>query len=233
MHLIEGEDPREAIRVQEIEGLPQEIIMSTSDTKLFRGPRREVYAHYEGWLIRKLVPYAKRARSVVDLGCGYGFFLSLLKDALVRKVPLYGGDFSPAAVHLAQALNRNDEFFCVWPFDFLGNGRCIPLESADAPCLVFTSYAIHQLPTAQPAIDVLTFHRKKIGCVITFEPEEDYFGNTLLGLLRHRYGQVNGYSANTIRLLRERDDVEIERIIPNAMGVNALLPGTLCIWKFR
>jgi hypothetical protein len=79
---------------------------------------------------------------------------------------------------------------------------------------------------------VLHRYRERIAAVVTFEPEDELFGGSLLGLMRLRYQQLNDYSADVLRELRARDDVEVETVVPNLIGVNALLPGTLAVWRF-
>ena len=55
----------------------------------------------------------------------------------------------------------------------------------------------------------------------------------LLGLLRRRYMQLNHYSWDLIEVLERRGDVEVLELEPNAIGPNALLPGSIAVWRFR
>lgn len=167
-------------------------------------------------------------RSVVDLGCGYGSLLFRFIASL-PDVQLLGGDLSLEAVVLGEELFGDT--ISLYPFDFYDCNYEV-LERADAPVAVLTSYALHQLPSARNVVRVLDQYREKIAMVMCLEPEEDHFGDGLLGLLRRRYGQVNGYSADLLRVLGARDDVEVTSI-PNVVGANALLPGTFSVWRFR
>ncbi len=55
-------------------------------------------------------------------------------------------------------------------------------------------------------------------------------GGSLLGMPL-LYQHVNDYSADLLRVLRARGDAEIETVVLDAIGANALLPGTLAIWR--
>lgn len=165
--------------------------------------------------------------SVVDLGCGYGYFLWRLRQASTAKLVVAGGETNGTARAIAQRLlpERVEWFTFEHNYEILRN--CVPEP------VVVTSYALHQLPTAAPVLDALSYWRDKITEVVCFEPEEDYFGGGLLGRLRRLYGRANDYSADLIRCLDRRDDVEILDIHPNVVGANALLPGTITVWRFK
>jgi SAM-dependent methyltransferase len=170
------------------------------------------------------------AASVVDLGCGYGYLLARLRPLLGRHVELRGGEISSSAVALAERLHRGDDLLSVGFFDF-HNSRCGVLDAAKAPCVVVTSYALHQLATAAPAIRMLSHYASKIAAVVSLEPEEDFFGGSPLGKARLRYQREHDYSADLLRCVKDWG-AEIETIVPNAVGANALLPGTLGVWRF-
>jgi SAM-dependent methyltransferase len=177
------------------------------------------------------VAEAADAATVVDLGCGYGYLLARLR-AVLAGVELRGGEYASSGVELARRLHQADEQITVERFDFLSPDPCRPMERARAPVVVVTAFALHQLPSSAPAVEVLHRYRERIAAVVTFEPEDELFGGSLLGLMRLRYQQLNDYSADVLRELRARDDVEVETVVPNLIGVNALLPGTLAVWRF-
>ena len=181
--------------------------------------------------IEHVARVAVHAATVVDLGCGYGYLLARLRS-LLDDIELRGGEYAPTAVALAQRLYRSDDRLTVEGFDFLSSGPCPSLEAARPPAVVVTAFALHQLPSAAPAVALLHRYRDRIASVVTFEPEDELFGGSLLGLLRLRYQEVNDYSADLLRTLRARDDVEIETVVPNVIGANALLPATLAVWRF-
>lgn len=169
--------------------------------------------------------------SILDLGCGYGYLLKKVRDWLSDPY-LYGFDGSSLAVELGERLCRDDPNFTIVKGDL--NSDSYPLlEVAPKPVIVTHSYALHQLDSAGTVVDTLSRYREKIHCVVSFEPEENEFGDDLLGLMRSRYGEMNGYSADILRVLRARSDVQIQVLNPNAFGQNALLPATLVVWRFK
>lgn len=175
-----------------------------------------------------LRPEAFLAGRVVDLGCGYGYLLSQM--SVFPRLELRGGELVDAGRTLASLLDTNSRLG-IEQFDFLSD-VCWPLERMTFPAVVTTSYALHQLESARPAVELLARYREKIAAVVNLEPEEDHFGDGLLGLLRKRYGMVNGYSADLLRVLGERDDVTVDVVEPAIVGPNALLPATLTVWRF-
>lgn len=177
-------------------------------------------------LMKYLRPEAMLVGSVVDLGCGYGYLLHRLRRAVNDSVELWGGELTKPGVELGNLLGAT-----IWRCDLLTDA-CAPLEHVPGPSVVTTSYVFHQLESARPAIDLLAKYREKIEVVINLEPEEDHFGAGLLGLLRRRYGQINDYSADLNRVLAGRNDVKIEVVEPAVVGANALLPGTITVWRF-
>jgi SAM-dependent methyltransferase len=184
---------------------------------------RSEHAH-----LRRIGHHLDGIKTVVDLGCGYGYLLKRIQRMYPScTATLRGGDVSPRAVALANS-------FGLWAdvFSFL-EGDCEPLADAEPPVLVVTAYALHQLPSAAPAVALLSRYRDKIATVVSLEPEEAFFGSGLLGLLRHAYGKANDYSADLLRVLNDRGDVWIDHHVPNAIGANALLPGTISAWRFR
>lgn len=177
----------------------------------------------------------RNPRKVLDLGCGYGYLLWYLRRLLGPDAYLIGGDSSGAAMSAFERLLVDDQRTSFSEFSFAGLRH--PIFEVNDPAvgsaLVVTSFALHQLPSAAPVLDVLSYYRNQIETVVCFEPEEDEFGSGMLGQLRRLYGRTNGYSADLLRCLDKRDDVEIEKVYPNVIGANALLPATLSVWRFK
>lgn len=232
--LLDARDERgggdyDLVRRLELGERADEVAMSLGD-RLYAATLSEAMEASLACLMTTLRPEALLARGAIDLGCGYGYLLHRLKELTRGMVELRGGELVPSGVELA---HRLDPTVPVEPFDFYSD-TCAPLENADERRMVVTtSYALHQLRSAQPAVDLLAKYRKRIAVVVNLEPEEDHFGEGLLGLLRKRYGRYHNYSADLGRVLRERDDVEIDYVMPAAVGANALLPGTITVWRFR
>lgn len=181
--------------------------------------------------VSTLLPYlrteAMLTGSVLDLGCGYGYLLHRLRECTKGEIRLRGGELTHAGVLLGQRLGLD-----ISRVDFFTQSAIDYLERLPEPTVITTSFTLHQLPTAAPVVEMLSRYREKITGVVCLEPEEDYFGDGLLGLLRKRYGRLCDYSADLIRVLKERKDVAIDLIDENAIGANALLPGTVSVWNF-
>lgn len=167
------------------------------------------------------------ARSVVDLGCGWGSLLS----ALPRSLSLYGTEASPSGEVVARLLCR--EYAQIYRHDLASQDLCLALAAAPAPVVATTSFVCHYLPSARYAIEHIAQWREKVAAVVTFEPEADDFGFGLLALLRRSYVRARGYSADAKAVLRARDDVQILETTRCAVGANALLPGSLTTWRFK
>lgn len=204
-----------------------EIALSRGE-RLYVGTLEEAMETSLTTLIRILLPHVLLVGEAVDLGCGYGYQLHRLKQLADDRVVLRGGELSQIAIDLANDLDPDLD---VVPFDFYGED-CPPLKRVNRPCVVTTSYTLHQLTSARPAIELLAKHREKIDVVVNLEPEEGHFGDGLLGLLRRRYGEIHGYSADLVRVLSSRDDVKIDVCEPSVVGANALLPATITVWRF-
>lgn len=205
----------------------REVAMSIGPA-LYALPLERAMARSEEVHLNQLGRHLQGIRTVVDLGCGYGHLLSRFRLMYPTcAADLRGGDISPTAVRLAQRFGIQAD-----TFSFLDD-VCAPLDHAQPPVLVVTAYALHQLPSAAPAVRLLARYRDKIAAVVCLEPEADFFGDGLLGLLRHAYGRANDYSADLLRVLEARGDTRVLYYVQNAIGANALLPGTISAWKFR
>lgn len=217
----------EDVRALELRAVDGGTVLSRG-SHLYEASIKEAMEASVAHLMSYLRPEAMLTGGVVDLGCGYGYLLHRLRKAVPDGVRLMGGEFHGSAVELAGYLGLD-----VFRYDFFDSIRDALWKEVEAPMVVTTSYVLHQLPSAWHAVEQLSRYREKIALVVSLEPEEDHFGDGLLGLLRRRYGQLNGYSADLGRVLRQRDDVEIELEDPAAVGMNALLPATVTIWRFR
>lgn len=158
---------------------------------------------------------------ICELGCGYGYNLSYLKDI----AEAYGGEYSINAVKLAQQLGID-----VQPFNYyqLDDYQLIRDSS-----LILTSHSIEQLPSAKSFIEHLAQHRDQVTTVVHFEPTALAARSSLVGLLRNRYMQLNDYNQDLLDLLKKRADIEILEFTPDVIGLNPLNSTCLIIWRFR
>ncbi len=162
-----------------------------------------------------------RPARICELGCGYGYNLSYLKDI----AEVYGGEYSSNAVKLSQRLGIDVELFNYY-------------QSADYQLirdksLIFTSHSIEQLPSAKSFIEHLAQHRNRVTAVVHFEPTVLATRTSLVGILRNRYLEINDYNRDLVNLLQHRSDIEILEFTPDLIGLNPLNSTCLIIWRFR
>ncbi|MEX0696128.1 MAG: methyltransferase domain-containing protein [Dongiaceae bacterium] len=171
-----------------------------------------------------------RSATVVELGCGFGALLwHLAKRFPGRRY--VGGEYAESAITLARELYATTPEIAVEKFNFYDPDYAV-LEAAEAPVTVFTSQAIEQLPSAAHVLDVIARYRDKIAAVFHLEPAYDLYDDTLLGLMRRRYIEINDYNRDLIRELRRRSDLRIVRIEPDVLGWNPFNALALVHWEF-
>ncbi len=171
-------------------------------------------------------------RTIVELGCGYGYNLwRLLPAARGRK--LAGGDFAENAVRLAASLYRSHPEIAVRHFDFYDEDSYRFLETLVPPLLIFTCYALELLPSIGRVFDILSRHAPAIATVVHFEPVYQFHEDSkLLEQMRRRYFEVNDYNRDFFPVLQARRDVRIARVTPSVYGVNPLNPMAIVQWSF-
>jgi hypothetical protein len=194
----------------------------------------DAWSQYCQLLVDRLGPDTARAATVVELGAGYGYngYLLSRESANMRFL---GGDYSPNAVVLAARLferhrlgnHREVEFNFYEPatYDRL-------LDLAEPPVLVFTAGAVEQVPAAGVIIDNLRRHRERIAAVLHFEPAYELHDDSLLGLMRRRYAEVNDYNRDLLSVLRSRPDIHITHALPDVFGLPPLNPISIIRWEF-
>ncbi len=193
----------------------------------------EAIAYYADLIANAIAGDVERADLVVELGCGYGYQLWNLWKRFPHK-SYAGGEFTAKGVEVAQRLFQSVPSIRVEQMDLCAE-RYSPLESVAgrSRVVVFTAYSVEDVPSAAHVISVLAKYRDSILRVFHFEPTPELHGDSLLGLLRRRYSQVNGYNQNLVSDLRARTDVELLRVEANVFGLNPLNPFSVLEWRFR
>lgn len=154
-----------------------------------------------------------------ELGCGYGYNLSLLDGER------YGGEFSANAVALGKKLGADVSAFNYYrPSDF-------DLIRPDST--VFTVHSLEQIPDAAQVVDNFAAKRDRIRYVVHLEPTFVPSRRTLPGLIRNRYIELNDYNRNLLAVLHGRPDVEILEERHDVMGLNPLNSTNVICWGFR
>jgi SAM-dependent methyltransferase len=189
-----------------------------------------VLARFEAFVVERLAMAARGCRSIVELGCGYGYNLHRLRRVLPDRAYL-GGDIAPTAVQLARRLFAED-CVSVVEFDYYADDYTL-LRDVEGPVLVFTCHSVEQLPKAGHMLDVLARHAGHIARVVHFEPVYESHGETLIGRLRRAYADSVDYNRDLLGLLRAHPHVRLEAIDANPFGINPLNPTTVVEWTFR
>jgi hypothetical protein len=176
------------------------------------------------------------SRTVVELGASFGQILWGLAQRFPDRA-YRGGEYSENAVTLAQELygpgyKSGGPDIAVSRLNFYDDAYEV-LERAEGPVTVFTSQAIEQIPSAAHIIDVLAKYRDKIVSVFHLEPSYELYDDSLLGLMRRRYIEINDYNRDLIGALQGRSDVRILRLEPEVIGWNPFNALALVHWTFR
>lgn len=159
------------------------------------------------------------AENICELGCGYGFNLTLL------GANAYGGEYSKNAVALGQKLGYDvSEFnyYTAADYDFIKPNTTI-----------FTTHSIEQIPDATVIIENLEKQKHKINYVVHFEPTVINERTSLMGLMRNKYMELNDYNRNLLYVLQSRTDIEIVELTTDILGLVPLNTTNLIVWKFK
>jgi SAM-dependent methyltransferase len=178
-----------------------------------------------------MVALAAESRTIVELGCAFGTNLW----HLARRFPglaYVGGDYSDNAITLAAKLYRDRGDIRVGKLNFYDEAYPV-LDAVEGPATIFTSQALEQLPATAPFLDALARYRDKIAAVVHLEPAYDLHDDSLIGLMRRRYLELNDYNRDLVAELRRRPDVRIVELRRDVMGFHAFNPLTLVVWRFR
>jgi len=180
-----------------------------------------------------LRPYLP-ASALVELGAGYGsVILALAKREKFNQMRIMAGEYSASGVELIKRIavfHRIDieAEHCDFNLPTITN-LAIP-----ANALIFTSMATPYV--SKLSVDfvrsLLAYHPKR---VIHIEPCFEHCNtDTLIGILRRRYIEVNDYNINLVTLLHDQQSKGLIRIIeerPAVLGPNALLPVSVIVWE--
>lgn len=200
---------------------------------LYEMPGEKIIGVDAELLVDTLSPLMKEGDTIVEIGCGYGINLWELWKRFPDK-RYCGGEYSDNAVTLANMLYADIPAITVEHCNFYDDRyevleRCPP----DSRVIVFTRHAIEQLPTVKPFLTTLTRYFDRIACVVHLEIVSENRTNSLLGLLRQRYIDLNDYNRDLLSALQSRSDIEIVSNTPDVYGINPMNPTSLLIWKPR
>lgn len=228
---LEGVTP-EDVRMFEIGRPSNETICVSVGNNLFTMQLGDAVSHQNSLLIEAMRLAIEAASVVVELGCGYGYNLWKLHQTFPNKA-FVGGEYSANAIRLAENLFRRYPNITVRQFNFYDE-QYDALREADphGPIVVFTCHAIEQMPSVSHVLDVLGYYREKVQTLFLFEPVYELYGDSLLGLLRRRYTEMNDYNRDLYSQLKRRPNIRIVHIEADGFGRNPLNPTSIIQWEF-
>ena len=195
----------------------------------------ESHTAYIAYIANALEPHLPGS-ALVELGCGYGsVILGLGRKPEYAGLPLFAADYTLTGPELAAAIAGREGLE-------LTAGRCdltrSPTTALSIPegAVIFTAYAAQYVePITDAFIEGISALRPK--AVVHIEPVYEHCDHsTLLGLLRQRYIQANGYNRNLVTILHDheaRGTIEILDESPAAFGPNPLLAASVIAWSPR
>jgi hypothetical protein len=191
----------------------------------------EARARFYSLLVNTMRREIEQSASVVELGCGYGYNLWMLKQHFAGK-EFRGGEYSSNAVNLASHFFARDSEIEISPFNFYEPSYEV-LDTIQQPVTVFTVHAVEQLPGTTPFFEALRQYRDKIKAIFHFEPLYEIHDDTLLGLMRKRYNQANDYNRDLLSQLKQRSKlIRLVRMQADVFGLNPLNPTSVIQWEF-
>lgn len=220
------------VRMQEFGGQEAQRRWSFSKGEnLFVAPIEQAQRYFDRLLADILQRYAIPGGTVVELGCGYGYNLSTLRQVLPDQ-RLAGGDLTESAIALGRALFANDQNLYLEVFDYCADHYDL-LERHPGPLTIFTRHSIEQLPSARAMISGLRPFASQIHAVVHFEPLFGLFAPSLLGQSRRAHAKSVDYNRDLLDLLENSPDISLLDRQDDIFGFNPLNPTSLLVWNFR
>jgi hypothetical protein len=209
----------------------QEFCSRGSDYVLLKPA--EIHHHYLELTSCALQPWVP-APALVELGCGFGNVLfSLAKHFGPAVGQIIGGEFTKSGVSLLSYLAQQEKLPVLAGNCDLGAPGITPLPLPQ-DAIIYTSFATPYVRHLTPALveDLCSFRPR---VVVHFEPcYEHAESDSLIGLMRRRYIEVNDYNRNLMTVLKDAEKagrIQIVRESPCVFGRNPLLPASIIAWK--
>ena len=191
--------------------------------------------HYLELIASALLRHGK-PDTLVELGAGYGgTLLHLLRKPELRGTRAIGLDVCPSGVALMAEIAKA-EGQAVEP------GACdlasphVTAYAIPEGSVIYTSYATSCVPELGSAF-VERLASLQPALVVQVEPFFEHAdASSLIGLLRRRYIELNGYDRGFLTVLRgeaARGRIEVVDERPNVFGVNPLFAASIVVWRPR
>lgn len=193
---------------------------------------KEASALYYDLVFNTCEKYAP-SKSIVELGCGYGsVILNIAQKMKNKEFDFLAADLTTSGSLCAQRIAEMENIqlktgWCDFSNPDVTNLN-IPQNS-----IIFTSYALHYIKgIPQDFINFILSTKPK--AVIHFEPLAELFDNSLYGLMKRKYMQVNDYNMSMLSTLKEYEKkgmLKIRDVVPEVFGKNPLLPASIIVWE--
>jgi hypothetical protein len=217
------------ITAQECVGIPEKVCISKND-ELFQTSVTDLNRLFDEFLIDTLTEHIRKAKVVVELGCGWGYNLNVLRKVFPNRLWL-GGEYSQNAVKLGGHLFANEKDISISYFNWYDKEWKI-LENLPEKALIFTRHSIEQLPSVKSVIPTFRKYQNKIIEVVHLEPVYELTDpGTTLGLMRQAYTHMNDYNIDLLTTLRSLK-VQILKTEAEVFGGNPLNPTSIIQWQF-
>lgn len=219
------------IRAFEVASLPLSIPVSIRE-KLYLVTRSQ-YETLQRDLLDSLKGLLDGVSTVVELGCGYGYNLEVLREK-ANGARYIGGDCSRKAIELGRLLfsrGKQKSGVTLQHFNFYDRKWDI-FDKVEGKALVFTRHAIEQIPKSERVLSTLERYEDKIATVVHLEPVAGLNPeNTLLGQLRQSYAMLNDYNTDLLSMIQHMG-VSILKCEYDVFGENPLNPTSVIVWRF-
>lgn len=213
----------------------QALTLASVDEHIVEMTPDESHEAYIAFIANALEPHLP-ASALVELGCGYGSaILGLARKAAFQDMPYFGADFTSTGPELASLIAEQETIELKTGRADLKSEKITDLDVPEG-AVIFTAYAAQYVePLTESFVNGLRALRPKV--VVHIEPVYEHCDpTTLLGLLRQRYIQANGYNRNLSTILHDhesRGSLEIVHDSVPGFGPNPLLAASVIAWVPR
>ncbi|MFC1920720.1 hypothetical protein ACFLYQ_03235 [Chloroflexota bacterium] len=217
------------LRILETASFPDRMCISR-DSRLFLTSPDECRRLDDRMTADTLAGLVDEVKTVVELGCGYGYNFTVLNETYPERI-WFGGEYSNNAVKLAGRLFTDDSNVSVFPFNWYDSDWSI-FNKLQEKALVFTKHSIEQLPLVKDVIPNFRKYREKIHAVVHMEPIFELADEeTTLGLFRRAYIRLNDYNTDLLSAVKDMG-VDIMEVKHDIFGSNPLNPTSIICWRF-
>ena len=239
-----------SLRVK-ISRLPTEDLTISKVDKIFLGSENTIFSQqnklylsniiYAHKLCQKIIyhyvkKYLYNSKTIVELGAGYGsIILDIAEKFSKRLIKFIAAEYTKQGQYCLNILSKKvfSSKVITCGCDFTSDN--IIDEKIPENSLIFTSLSITCVPNL-PNDFLEKIIKLKPSYVINFEPIPQFFDNSLLGLLRKKYIELNDYNTSLFEILSEgvkKEKIEIVEKQKNIFGENCFLPASFVVWKIK